>query len=495
MKVLVLNPAYGRDFVKSARWFARSRGRVQRHPDYLCQATAVLEQAGHRCVLVDGAARNLDMTATRDIVDDFQPEMVVIQATTPSIYSDISYAKTCKEIVGKHCLTVLVGSHVSAEPRSTLEIAREAVDVVTSREYDFTLLDLAEGTPLSQVKGIGYRADGSVVVNAPREFIKDLDSLPYPAWHHVDPRGYHDFGKLYPFITLVSGRGCESACTFCQLPQVMYGRRYRAMSPARVVDEIEYDLRMFPYLREIMFEDDTLTLRRHRARLADICDEILRRDLDITWSANARADLTDLNLLKLMRRSGCRMLVVGFEFGNQQILNNVHKGIMLQQPLEFAALCRKAGIRVHGCFMIGGPGETCETARQTIDFAKQLPIDTAQFSGLCPYPGTEFYEWARARGYLVPDDWADWVDEDGEQRAIISLPGIGVTEINRLVDQGLREFYLRPAKAAHILANALSPVDLRTKLDGLMGFADYFLHGRQHSHRSEHPQTNCSGCS
>jgi radical SAM superfamily enzyme YgiQ (UPF0313 family) len=317
-----------------------------------------------------------------------------------------------------------------------------------------------------------------VILNEERELMADLDDLPYPAWHQIDPRDYHDFGKLYPFITLISGRGCESACTFCQLPQAMYGRRYRVMSPGRVVDEIEYDRRLFPYLREVMFEDDTLTLRQHRDRLAAICEEILRRDLKITWSANARADVTDLNLLRLMRRSGCRMLVVGFEFGNQQVLNNVRKGLTLDQAREFAACSRQAGIRVHGCFMIGGPGETPVTARQTIEFAKQLPIDTAQFSGLCPYPGTEFYEWARVHGCLAPQEWAQWVDEKGEQRAIVNLPDLSLGEINRLVDVGLREFYLRPSQMACILANALSPSDLRTKWDGLRGFVDYFVHGR-----------------
>lgn len=485
MRVLFLNPAYGKDFVKSARWFARSRGRVQRHPDYFCQAIAVLEQAGHKCLLVDGAARNLDMGDTTSIVKDFRPDLVVIQATTPSIYSDIDYAKMGKEVMGEHCLTVLVGSHVSAEPGNTLECGSGAVDAVTIREYDLTLLDLAEGTPLSSVKGIAFWDGERAVVNEPREFITDLDSLPYPAWHHIDPRDYHDFGKLYPFITLVSGRGCESACTFCQLPQVMHGRRYRSMTPSRVVDEIEYDLGLFPYLKEIMFEDDTLTLRRHKDRLAGICEEILKRDLKITWSANARADVTDLDLLRLMRRSGCRMLVVGFEFGNQQILNNVHKGITLEQAQEFATLCRQAGIRVHGCFMIGGPGETPETAQETIEFSKQLSIDTAQFSGLCPYPGTEFYEWAQTNGYLVPTDWARWVDENNEQRAIVNLPELSVEEINRLVDQGLRKFYLRPAQMAHILANALSPADLRTKWDGLMGFVDYFLHGGRQNRYDE----------
>lgn len=475
MRVLLLNPAYGKDFVKSARWFARSRGRVQRHPDYLCQATAVLEEDGHDCLLIDGAALNLDLGNTRDAIDQFQPDMVVIQATTPSIDSDIDHAAVCKSANGGGSLVVLVGSHVSAEPVDTLERAGSSVDAVALGEYDYTLRDLARGSSLAETEGIAFQEQGSIVVNASRELIIDLDSLPFPAWHHIDPKRYHDFGKLHPFITLISGRGCEAACTFCQLPQVMYGRRYRAMSPGRVVDEIEHDLRLFPFLREIMFEDDTLTLKRHQERLAAICAEILSRGLKISWSANARADLTDQELLHLMRRSGCRMLVVGFEFGDQQILNNVHKGIKLETMREFAECCRKAGIRVHGCFMIGGPGETSVTAQRTIEFACQLPIDTAQFSGLCPYPGTEFYLWADENGFLVPRSWEGWVDENGEQRAIVDLPNLSMAEINRLVDEGLKSFYFRPVQILRILRNSFSLADIRARWEGLKGFVNYFI--------------------
>jgi anaerobic magnesium-protoporphyrin IX monomethyl ester cyclase len=474
MKVLFLNPAFGHGFCKSARWFAKSRGRVQRHPDYLCQAIAVLEEAGHECRFIDGAARDLSLEETRGGVVAFRPEMTVIQATTPSIYSDLGYARMCKETVGDGLLTVMVGAHVSAEPDDTLHKSEGCLDVVARGEYDYTLLDLAADLPLSGVEGVSYVADGRVVHNPTRPLIENLDKLPFPAWHHIDPYDYPDAGKLYPFITLMGGRGCGGRCTFCLFPQVMYGQHYRARSPERVVDEMEYDLRLFPFLEEIMFEDDTLTLRPHLPRLRAICEEILRRGVKIPWSANARADLRDIQTLRLMKRAGCRMLCVGFEFGHQQILNNVRKGIRLEHMREFAALAGEAGIRVHGCFMIGGPGETRETAYQTIEFARRLPIDTAQFSGVCAYPGTEYYDWAKENGYLAPQDWPQWVDENLEQRAIINLPQLSVDEINELVDQGLREFYLRPRQMWRMLRNIRSWADVKTKWHGLMSFVDYF---------------------
>jgi len=473
MKIMFLNPAFGHGFCKSARWFAKSRGRVQRHPDYLCQAIAVAEAAKHKCCFIDGAALDVSFEQTKDEVKKFKPDMVVIQATTPSIYSDLNYARMCKE-VSKESLTVMVGAHVSAEPDNTFQNAGGFLDVIARGEYDYTLSDLASGLSLDKIPGISYIKEGKIIHNSPRPLIENLDEFPFPAWHHIDPYIYHDAGKLYPFITLMGGRGCEGHCTFCLFPQVMYGHQYRFRSPERVVDEIEYDLKLFPFLKEIMFEDDTITLKHHLPRLQAICEEILRRNIKISWSANARADLRDMETLKLMKLSGCRMLCVGFESGNQQVLNNMRKGIKLENMQEFARLAAKAGIRIHGCFMIGGPGETKETARQTIEFAKSLPVDTVQFSGICVYPGTAYYKWVKENGYLVPQDWTQWVDENLEQRTIINFPNLSVDEINEFVDKGLKEFYLRPRQMWRMFFNIRSLADVKTKWHGLISFADYF---------------------
>lgn len=475
MKILFLNPAYGRQFCKSARWFAKSRGRVQRHPDYLCIAIAVLEKAGHKCKFIDGAAKEISFSDTTNIVKEYRPEAVVIQGTTPSIYSDINYAKMCKDVLGKDCITVMVGAHSSAEPADTLTKGEGGLDIVARGEYDYTLRDIVEGKSIKDIEGISYFKGGTVFHNNSRSLIDNLDDLPFPAWHHISPYDYPDSIKLYPFITLISGRGCESACTFCLFTQVMYGRRYRYRSPEKVVDEIEYDLKMFPFLKEIMFEDDTFTLVRHKERLYRICEEMMSRNIKISWSANARADLTELSILKTMKKAGCRMLVTGFEFGSQQILDTVRKNITLEQMRKFAENCNRAGIKVHGCFMIGGPGETRETAYETIKIARELKISTAQFSGICPYPGTEFYKWCKEKNYIVPKDWSGWVDNNLEQRAIISYPNLSVDEINQLADTGLKRFYLRPCQVMSILKSIKSVSDLKAKLYGFKKFLQYFF--------------------
>ena len=474
MRVYFLNPSYLPGFCKSARWFAKSRGRVQRHPDYLCEAIAVAERDGHECRFLDAAAKDVPHEQLARSAREFKPELVVIQTTTPSIYSDIEAARQVKQAV-PGVRTVLVGAHVTAEPDDTLSHAGETVDYVARGEYDLTVSELAAGRAPEEILGLSHRDEqGCIAHNADRPFIQDVDALPFPAWRHIDIADYRDAGKLYPFITLLGGRGCQGRCTFCLLPQVMYGQAYRPKSPERVLAEIAHDVELFPGLKEVMFEDDALSFPRFRDRLEAICEGIIARFPGLAWSANFRADVIDPALLKLMKRSGCRMLCVGFEFGDKGVLNRVRKGIKIETMRRFADAARRAGIRVHGCFMFGGPGETPETAQATIAFAKSLPIDTAQFSGVCTYPGTEYYRWVRDHGCLVPTDWTEWVDAEGEQRSVVNLPDLDVGEINAFVDRGLKEFYLRPRQMVRMALALRNWSDVRTKLYGLASFIDYF---------------------
>ncbi len=480
MRIFIVNPSYGTGFVKAARWFAKSRGRVQRHPDYLARATAVLEEAGHKCVLLDAAAKDLPLADVEERIRAFRPDLTVLLATTPSIEGDLEHARSAKRASGG-ALTVMVGPHVTVEPEDTLRRGGGGLDAVARREYDYTLREIAErGSPVG-VLGVSHLEGDEIAHNPDRPFIENMDELPFPAWRHIDIHDYRDAGKLYPFITLIGGRGCPAQCTFCLWPQVMNGHRYRARSAAKVLAEIEYDLELFPSIQEVMFEDDTLTLGSHVERLREICRGLIERGLHrrLSWSANARPDLTDLDTLRLMKESGCRMLCCGFEFGSDEMLQRVRKGIRTEKMREFARNASRAGIRIHGCFMIGGPGETRASARQTIRFAQELDIDTCQFSGVTAYPGTAYYEWAKENGYLNVTGWRDWVDDDLEQRGVVDLPGLSAEDIDELVDEGLRRFYLRPRQVRTILKNIRSWSDVRTKFHGLLSFFDYFARSRR----------------
>ena len=464
----MLNPPYGKDFCRSARWAAKSRGRVQRHPDWMLIATAALEKAGNEVKFVDGAALNLDKEDIKNIIKDFCPSMVVIHTTTPSIYNDISYASLTKETCNP--ITVLIGPHVSAEFEDTFKISNGSVDVIALGEYDYTLCDIASGKPIKNTGGIAYQEGDKIVKTLERPFL-DIRELPFPAWHHIKPEWYHDAGKRFPFLTLISGRGCFGKCTFCRDTPTMYGRRLRFREPVQVADEMEYDIKLFPYIKEIMFETDTFTaLPSH---VNGVCEEILKRGLKIPWSCNARVDM-DLSLLPIMKKAGCRMLMVGFEFGTQEALDSVKKWTKLEQSRRFAEEASRLKFIIHGCFMIGAPGETAESARATIDFAKSLRMDTIQISGVCTYPGTEIYKWAKEKGYLVPKDWKEWVDSELEQCTLLNYPQLSKSEMDELIDKGLKEFYLRPKQMLRMLSNMRDIGDLKRKLFGLKSFIGYF---------------------
>lgn len=467
--VFVLNPPVAKDFCRSARWAARSRGRVQRHPDWLLTAVAVLEKAGIEVEFLDGAALNLSREQVAAAIEKSRAGLLILHTTTPSIECDLGYASLAKKLLSD-CKTVVVGPHVTAEPEDTLTRGNGAVDVVARGEYDYTLREIAElngsgwsTTKLSKISGISYFGGNEKVVhNTARPYL-DVNELPFPSWQHINPHWYRDAGKRFPFITLISARGCFGRCTFCRDVPLMEGRRLRMRDPELVVDEIEYDFSLFPYLREVMFETDTFTASPKHVE--GICHEILRRGLKITWSCNCRTDV-DLKLLPLMKRAGCRMLMVGFEFGTQEALDAVKKGTTLDDSVWLAQEAKRLGFIVHGCFMFGAPGETRESALKTIEFAKSLPMDTVQFSGICAYPGTEIYSLATEKGFLIPKTWREWVDENWEQTTVLSYSELSKDEIDQLIDRGLREFYLRPKQVFEMARSIRNLDDLRRKLYG-----------------------------
>ncbi|MBU4333934.1 MAG: B12-binding domain-containing radical SAM protein [Candidatus Omnitrophica bacterium] len=471
MKVAILNPSYGDDFVRVARWAAKSRGRVQRHPEYLLIAAQALIDSGHEVLFIEAAARNLTPEQSYSIAKEFEPELLVLHATTPSIYNDIEQAKTIKAQTA--CKVAFVGQHASAEVENTFDLGKGVVDYILRAEYDFTLRDLADGIDLKKILGLSYVAESRIINNSNRSPI-DVDLLPFPAWQLIDPEWYPDAGKKYPFLTMFTGRGCNNGCTFCRDPRTMYGYKLRMRDAKKVVDEMEYDISVHPKIREIMIETDTFTADKQH--VIDVCNEILARGINkkISWSCNARVD-TDLEILPLMKKAGCRMLMVGFEFGYDEGLKAVCKGgVSVDMARKFAVRADQLGFTVHGCFMFGAPGETRETARATIDFAKSIPMDTVQFTGIAVYPGTVMYEWAKKHGYLLVDDWEQWLTEEREQKTLLSYPQLSNKEIDGFIDIALKEFYLRPSQMWKMLVSIRSFGDILRKLYGLKAFVNYF---------------------
>jgi radical SAM superfamily enzyme YgiQ (UPF0313 family) len=451
----------------------------------MAYATAVLERdlPDAKTVLYDFPAMGLEKQDLREIVKKEKPDFVVLDSTTPSIYSDIECARIVKEESGSAGSSgagvIMVGPHVSVVAEETLLEAKGAVDVICLGEYDYTVRDVIKNwNDLYSVDGICFVKSSRTFRTKPRELIKNLDDLPFPAWQHLDLMKYFDGGKLYPYIDIISGRGCPNQCSFCLWPQVMHGLKYRFRSAKNVVDEIERDIELCPQVLkggEFFFEDDTFTVNKERA--VEISREIIKRNLKITFSVNARVDTADEEMFREMKKAGCRELLVGFESGNQKVLDAVHKKITLEQSKRFVELAKKTGLEVHGCFVIGLPGETPETARQTVDFALGLGLNTLQFSGAVPFPGTEFFKSCELNGWLLTKQWDKWL-EAGEQKGIVSYPGISQEEINNFVDKGLKRFYFRPSYMIGFLFKTRGLADFYRKFRGAFNFVTYLFSSR-----------------
>jgi len=444
-----------------------------RPPDWLCYAAAVAKKAGFDVELYDFIANKWDKRKLADLLKHKKPDFVVLDSSTPSIYSDIECASICKKQANSK--VIMVGTHASALAEETLKSADGSIDVIAIGEYDFTVRDIIENFDnLSRVPGIAYLENGLVKFTKNRELIQDLDALPFPAWEYLDIMKYFDAGRLFPFIEIMGGRGCPYQCTFCQWPELMFGHKYRFRSPKNIVDEIEYDLKLFPKLKygEFFFEDDTFTVNKERAYA--ICDEIQRRNLKIAWSINARPDIYDLKLFKRMKQTGCREFLVGFESGVQEILDNVKKGLKVEESKEFVRVVKEAGIAMHGCFVFGLPGETKETAQKTLDFALNLGVDTLQFAGAVPLPGTEYFTYCKDNGLLKAKSWDDWLS-GGEQGAVVDYSNISIGDINKLIDSGLKKFYFTPGFISKFILKTRNINDAYRKIRGGLNFISYLI--------------------
>jgi len=475
-KVLVINEPFVDNFCRTQRWAARTRGRVLRAPDWLAYTTSVLEKDHVDVELHDFPAKKWGKQHLKSLVKAKQPGVVVLDSTTPSIYSDIECAQICKSI-NPDTQIIMVGPHVSTCSEETLLAAKGVVDAVAIGEYEYTVRDfvreIQSGNPnLDNVLGLAWLADGIVKRGKPRPLITNLDELPFPSWHHLNLWDYFDGTKLFPYIDIIGGRGCPYQCSFCLWPQVMHGNRYRLRSPENILEEMQWVLSKWPKAikGEFFFEDDTFTVNKNRAH--HICDLIIQSQLNCTWSVNSRADVLDVELLKHMKAAGCRLLLVGFESGSQHILDRINKNMKMETMYRFIHLVKQVGLQIHGCFVLGLPGETEETMNETIDFALKNPLDTVQFSGAVPFPGTKYFDYAAKNNLLMAKRWDEWLN-DGEQSAVVDYPGLNRCAVEKNIDKALKKFYFRPEYMIRFLFATRSKKDLYRKIRGAYNFMTY----------------------
>ncbi len=444
MRTLLLNPPSFERFDGGAgsRWPARREIESYWYPVWLCYPAGLLPDSK----VVDAPPHGLSIPETVALARDF--ELLVLFTSTPGFGVDVRIAEMMKDVNPK-LKVAFVGPPVTVEPERALA-ASPAIDFVVRREFDYQIAEYARGKPLSEIAGVSYRKNGCFVHNPEAPPIENLDALPWvtPVYKRdLQIERYNVPFLLRPFIALYTSRGCPALCTFCLWPQTHSGHRWRLRSPEDVAAEVRWAREAFPGLKEIFFDDDTFNYQK--ARTLELCRRL--KPLGATWSCTSRVT-TDYETLKAMKEAGCRLLIVGYESGDPEILKNVKKGATVEMALRFTQNCKKLGLKVHGDFIVGLPGETRQTIRRTIEFAKRLDCETIQVSVAHPYPGTEFYAWAQRNGLLTAEAMTD---ELGHQLPNVAYPGLDRAELIEWVERFYGEYYFRPRVIWRVVRNAL----------------------------------------
>lgn len=434
---------------------------------------AVLKREGHAVLFLDPEAQGLDGNAVAAGLKRFNPSLAGISCATPSYPGARRLAQLVRQAVPR-CATVVGGIHVSAMPGRVLE-EEPAFDYAVAGEGEETIKELAravdEGSPdgrtLSLILGLAYRDGGVVRVNQPRPWITDLDSLPFPAREIADfslyrPHSHNRRGRRA--TTIITSRGCPYGCSFCA-SHVALGRKFRAHSPRYVADEIGHLVNNYG-VDQLIINDDTFTLDPSRTR--GICEEILRRNLRVSWFCFARANTVTPDILRLMKRAGCFSVGFGIETGDEEILERINKKVTLDEMRHGVAWANSAGLKTQCFFVFGNPGETAETVEKTVRFSLELKPALAFFNMMVPYPGTEEF----ARHFASEESrkgirWEDWVAVG--PRSAVQVPGI--PSLERAVAEANRRFYFRPSAVWRYLANAGSVREVLEAFRGALALA------------------------
>lgn len=468
MKVCFINPPFKPEcgkFSRESRSPSIGHSGVLYYPLWLIYAACVAEKTGFEVVFIDAPAKQLNKEQTLERVgkEAADAKLFVFDTSTPSIYSDVEFAGAIKDLYPE-AFTMLVGTHPSATADETMEISSK-IDGLARHEYDYIVRDTAiairDGADFSAVMGLTWRKDHQVIHNPDAEHITDLDNIPYAAdfiKRHLKVTDYVFPAAAFPAIQIFTGRGCPAQCNFCVYPQTLHGHKYRLRSPENVIGEIEYIIKNFPDVKEIVFEDDTFTI--NKKRVTEICDLMLERKIKIRWLCNARVNL-DYETMVLMKKAGCHLIIPGIESVNQQILNNIRKGTTVGQIEKYVENARRAGLMIHACYMVGNQGETHETMEATLAAAMRFKTDTAQFFPLIPYPGTGAYNWAKSNGY-INGKYDEYIHEDGTLNCIINTPELSAQELVDFCQKARKKYYLRPWYIWHRIIRGLrDPEDLK----------------------------------
>ena len=438
-RVLLVNP----NWRKATYLETNVKGATLSHPvlSLPTLATPVL-QAGHAAEIID-----LDLFADPDKalknkVEQFQPDLIGLTGTTPFVHEVLRINKLVKSW-NPSIKSVVGGAHATAYPEEFIE---GGIDYAIIGAGDFAVREMVEvlegKRKTEEVLSLCYRHENTIVRTAERPVVK-LDEVPMPSWHLVDIDQYANsyvLSRQNPVGPLETSRGCPWSCHYCT--KTIFGVRFNAKSPTRVVDEMEFMLQMG--FREIHIQDDLFSTNMKRAK--EICDEIMRRRLKFPWMLinGIRVDTVDYELLKKLKRAGCYRTAFGVESGSQESLDDVEKGITIPQIRRAVRLSKKAGIETFGFFILGLPKDTPESMQQTIDMAKDLDMDIVKFDMLVPLPGTTLFKRWEAEGRIKTRDWKNFLFHQ-DVSVLYDHPNLDWDTLRKYYRKAFREYYLRPS--------------------------------------------------
>ena len=434
-KVLLVNPSmeelYENAYVKDS---------VPNYPplNLLTIAGGLLDD-GHNCIIID-----LNIIPQKEMFDglsktlkDYKPDVVGITFTSALYSQCMKTISLAKEIV-PDALIIAGGAHASSDATSTLQNTQ--IDIAVMGEGDFTVQEILSGKPLKDVLGIAYKEKEQVIINPPRQFMRELDTLPFPAYQLIDIKKYkvpYTYCRENPVASIETSRGCAWGCVYCN--KSVFGRNFRVKSAERTVEEIK---RLIGFgFKEFHINDDMFTTNLDRAK--KICRMMIEQNLKIHWNCSngIRVDRVDEEIFPLMKKAGCYRVAFGVESGNQEILNKIDKQQTLEQIRTAFKLAKKAGLERTGFFMFGLPGEKEENLKETIKFAKELNPDIAKFDIMIPLPSTPIYKEWEGR-YITTKKWDDYGYHKGEQ--VYNHPNLSWDVLKKYYAKAYRAFYLDP---------------------------------------------------
>ena len=439
----------------------------------LLQLAAYARQHGFAPALVDGYAHRYTAAETLQQIRETAPDVLGVTFTTPLFTGALTICRQVKKLMPN--LKIIVGGpHVTALPEDTL--AHDCFDVGVVGEGEATLVDLLDawrtGRELATVPGLVYRDGDKPVRTEPRDMIPDLDSLPLPAWDLLPSLGSPYRATIVGTTTalstpIITSRGCPGRCTFCDT--AVFGKKPRFLSAGYTLNMIEYLIRAYG-LKDFLVYDDTFCANRQR--VADICQGILDRGWDVTWSCCARIDQVNQDMLTLMKRAGCWQIEYGIESADPAVLKLMKKGLNLDKARQVIKMTHAAGIQVRGNFIFGNIGESRGSLERTIRFILSTDLDYVQQSFLTPYPGSEVYKIASRHGAFDPD-----YNKMSNLTMNFVPDGLTREELQRYSRYLFLRFYLRPRIMVRLLKSIKSWEGFRRLLQSAAVWARYVVQG------------------